>query len=452
MQYPQITSLSLKNFRSFQSASGVPLRRLTFVVGPNSSGKTSLAHGVFLLAQSGLLSLEHISLAWSGGLAELGSFEDCVFGHDPGSAMSIGLTISGARLWPHHRRKSHFLDADFRLAYELRSGDDPGGYVSSIHVTDSTSGKSLTIKRRRGRHPSFSVHAGSEAFIWKPASEEYGFSQLHMRLTGALRKSYKRPGPSKNDKALKRLEDFVMSLLISSTGRGIQRVSSARFGPRRLYERRTLVDPNMRTESVAPLLSSITPEMVEDFHVSRKPQWRSRAIDKRQIQRQLLELNIADDLSVREISAYHRAIYLRDNKTGVAGNLVDYGYGVSQVLPVLWGLASGGPGMLVLEQPEVHLHPRAQGLVGEYIVTAARSRQIVVETHSEHIINRARIAVAKGAIDPDHVMILYVDRGDSGSRVAPIRIDRSGDFVDQWPHGFFEERFEDALQLAQLRS
>ena len=412
-----------------------------------------MAHGVFLLAQSGLLSLEHLGLAWSGGLAELGSFEDCIFGHDAASPMTIGLTISGAKLWPHGRRKRDLLDAEFHVAYEIRAKDDPGGYVSSIRITDPTSEQSVVIKRRRGRHLSFQVQAGSDSFVWKPSDADYGYSRLALTLGSVLRKAARKQGSkTRNKSALKRLETFVMSMYIAAISQGLQRVSSARFGPRRLYERGTLLDPEVRGDATSPLLASITPEMVDDVHVHpRKFRFRHRELDKRKIQRQLLELNIATDLSVREISAYHRAIFLRDSETGIAGNLIDYGYGVSQVLPVLWGLGSIGPGPLVLEQPEVHLHPSAQGHVGEYIVAASQTRQILVETHSEHIINRARLAVARGNLDAADVMILYVDRDKDGSRAVPIPLDSNGDFLAKWPNGFFEERFEDTMQLARLR-
>jgi predicted ATPase len=162
-------------------------------------------------------------------------------------------------------------------------------------------------------------------------------------------------------------------------------------------------------------------------------------------------LEISKSLTVKKVSAYHRAIHLSDSVTGIDANLIDCGYGAAQVIPVLLGLASHNTGLLVLEQPEVHLHPRAQGKVGEFIVDASARRQILVETHSEHLINRARIAIAEKRIPHDSVQILYVERSEVGSRVLPIGINRSGDFLEKWPNGFFDERFEDTMRLSDLR-
>ena len=77
---------------------------------------------------------------------------------------------------------------------------------------------------------------------------------------------------------------------------------------------------------------------------------------------------------------------------------------------------------------------------------------MLVETHSEHMINRARIRVAKGLLDPKDVMILYVDRSLKGSQVHTIPLDKNGDFGAAWPEGFFDERYEDTMKLLQLKS
>jgi predicted ATPase len=93
-------------------------------------------------------------------------------------------------------------------------------------------------------------------------------------------------------------------------------------------------------------------------------------------------MGIADELDAVRLSDYHTAVMLRDNLTGVASNLADFGYGASQVLPVLEGCADPGPGPLFVEQPEIHLHPRAQGELAQILCDASRRRQMIVETQS----------------------------------------------------------------------
>ena len=124
------------------------------------------------------------------------------------------------------------------------------------------------------------------------------------------------------------------------------------------------------------------------------------------------------------------------------------GYGVGQVLPiVVQALVSDG-GMMLVEQPEVHLHPRLQSAVGDLLidtVTAGRA-QLLVETHSEHLVLRLLRRVREGVLDPADLAILYVDLDDAGSAyVRRLGVDADGDLEDGWPGGFFDERLAEVL-------
>jgi predicted ATPase len=103
----------------------------------------------------------------------------------------------------------------------------------------------------------------------------------------------------------------------------------------------------------------------------------------------------------------------------------------------------------MIEQPELHLHPRIQGdLADLFIETALKGPQqntYILETHSEHIIRRLMRRVREGVISESDVSILYVDRSDDGSIISHLRLDSEGDFLDEWPNGFFEEGFNDTL-------
>jgi predicted ATPase len=104
---------------------------------------------------------------------------------------------------------------------------------------------------------------------------------------------------------------------------------------------------------------------------------------------------------------------------------------------------------VLIEQPELHLHPRLQGdLADLFIETALKGEQqntFLLETHSEALILRLLRRVREGVIKPDDIAILYVSAGDNGSTVKHIRIDEDGDFLDRWPNGFFEETYRDRM-------
>jgi hypothetical protein len=138
------------------------------------------------------------------------------------------------------------------------------------------------------------------------------------------------------------------------------------------------------------------------------------------------------------------ALQLTDSRTGVTVSPRDVGYGISQVLPLVAEAASRGEAPLLVEQPELHLHPRLQALLAEVLVRASNERQIILETHSENILLRLQRLVREGTLPHDRLSILYVgSREQSGSWLQPIRLGSDGEMLDEWPDGFFEERLAD---------
>ena len=136
----------------------------------------------------------------------------------------------------------------------------------------------------------------------------------------------------------------------------------------------------------------------------------------------------------------------------IESNLIDVGFGASQVIPVIAACLRDDyrSSPIIVEQPEIHLHPKAQATIGELLARTSLKRQVVVETHSEHMINRARILVADGTLPADRIVINYVYRDASGSHVKSIRLNENGEFDGEWPSGFFDERYHDTLELMRL--
>ncbi|MFB2917610.1 AAA family ATPase [Aerosakkonema funiforme] len=120
------------------------------------------------------------------------------------------------------------------------------------------------------------------------------------------------------------------------------------------------------------------------------------------------------------------------------------GFGISYTLPIIVAVLASEPGTLILiENPEAHLHPKGQAKMGELMALAASCGvQIVIETHSDHVLNGIRLAVHGGKIDPKDVQLHFFQRqekeGQSFAEVVSPRIDRNGR-LDQWPEGFFDE-------------
>ncbi|MFM7167725.1 MAG: AAA family ATPase, partial [Planctomycetaceae bacterium] len=162
---------------------------------------------------------------------------------------------------------------------------------------------------------------------------------------------------------------------------------------------------------------------------------------------------------------------LRDTRSDANITLKDVGFGISQMLPIfVKGLTSGG-GILCCEQPELHLHPRLQAQMADFFIATAGVHvsdaestahsnfpalesaswakrglasgkvQWIVETHSELLILRIQRRIREGILNPQDVCVLYVDHVDGGARVSRLRLDERGEFIDEWPDGFFDDGY-----------
>ena len=117
-------------------------------------------------------------------------------------------------------------------------------------------------------------------------------------------------------------------------------------------------------------------------------------------------------------------------------NLMDVGYGVHSLLEVLGTLYKSAPDtVLLLQQPEIHVHPRAQAALAEWMVRSGRS--FVIETHSDHVVDRFRICVMKELLDPDDLSIVYFEPNTDGSSstIHSISVDPQGNLHGE-PTGY----------------
>jgi predicted ATPase len=128
------------------------------------------------------------------------------------------------------------------------------------------------------------------------------------------------------------------------------------------------------------------------------------------------------------------------------------GFGITYVLPVLLLLLTAEEGkIIIIENPESHIHPRGQAELGKLIALAANAgSQLFIETHSDHILNGIRVAAKEQKISKDQVNILYFEKKTTDleqySEVIPIKVDKNGELSD-YPKGFMDEWSEQLLKL-----
>jgi hypothetical protein len=148
-------------------------------------------------------------------------------------------------------------------------------------------------------------------------------------------------------------------------------------------------------------------------------------------------------------------IYFEDVATKTKIPPSNLGVGFSQMVPFVSSALSSDNRLIVIEQPELHVHPALQTELADLFIQSAKERgnRFLIETHSEHLIlrvmrriretTRNSLPEGKPPIKPEDVAILYVQPGENGSTVLELRIDEQGRFRDNWPQGFFEDRLDE---------
>jgi hypothetical protein len=164
-------------------------------------------------------------------------------------------------------------------------------------------------------------------------------------------------------------------------------------------------------------------------------------------------LEIGYKIKVQSVGERSRDLFevrLIDQRRGreVDVALSDVGFGISQILPFIVQSLAGERQIITIEQPEVHIHPRLQADLGDLLaatVREPRNHRFVIETHSEHLVLRMQRLIRDEQLTPNDVSIIYVSRGVNGSRAERLRLDENGDFIDDWPGGFFPERLRELM-------
>lgn len=158
------------------------------------------------------------------------------------------------------------------------------------------------------------------------------------------------------------------------------------------------------------------------------------------------------NVSVEPLGLFLGQIKLRNQMNSVSSVAPNIGFGISYVLPIIVDGLLGDKGkMLIVENPEAHLHPKAQSNLGFFLGKMASSGlTIIVETHSEHIVNGIRrAALSKFGLAPEEVNIYFFENSDDNIEVNKIKIDNEGNLTD-FPTDFFDQVRQDMLEIIKL--
>jgi hypothetical protein len=185
-----------------------------------------------------------------------------------------------------------------------------------------------------------------------------------------------------------------------------------------------------------------TPYLLRE--IFRKDPWKKLLIDRFGVKSGLFEKYIITDYDNRKKASNldYESPFEIDFTFGSDStrSIIQVGYGVSQVLPIVVSIINEKDVVHMVQQPEVHLHPKAQAALGEFFYEQVKGskRQLIVETHSDFIIDRFRRCYGKGEGKEMSCQILYFERKESGNKVTSIEILENGEYSLDQPKGFRE--------------
>lgn len=427
-----ITYIEVGGFKSISQGQAIEIRPLTILAGANSSGKSSMIQPLLLLKQT----LEAP--------------------YDPGALLLNGPNVRFTLVDQLLSRSSDGETADtFFIAIDTTETDT--SLITSF-TRNKDEGRGFDVKETKYNTPKemFSLHRDmSQGEIRAIASILLG------NRVGIIRES----GQPDSEISLVRNRCFLSLARNYRAGYTIPlHIYSGEVVSE--YIRQVIHLPGLRGNPertyLVTAVGSEFPGTFEYYVASVIDQWQMNSDNDRleKVNRDLARLGLTRKVVARRINdaqielLVNRFISSNKGDIGDMVNIADVGFGVSQVLPVVVAIHAAKQGQLVyIEQPEIHLHPRAQFTMAEVLADAAKEgKRLVIETHSNLLLRGVQTAVAEGKLPPELVKLHWFTQLEDGStRIDSADLDEAGAFGN-WPEDFHtitlqsESRYIDAAE------
>lgn len=482
-----IRNVHFSNLKAFEGPHEVPLAPLTLIYGRNSAGKSSLLQALLLLKQTIESSdPDRPALVIRGPLADLGSVPGIIYGHDTNLELTLGMEIDATNAYARVADKTSHVTLSFQWEDALRAVRQTGISVGFDSKTIASykrrrGPRSLTPQSARAERP-FRIgrreakedflrwslnrlgvgpryrYSGSEKILSMLREPGPLVEELTERATFASASwgilpygadfVLREPSTSPHDKDLQAIIEglhsdwwdvlYSVKYELSAALDSLIYLGPLRRAPERFHvlsgaQRRSV---GREGEYTAELLNQH-----EDLEAVVNT-W----LGKLQIPYSLTAVDFEEGELSHTIGDVV-VLALTDIRSKLLVSPGDVGFGISQLLPIVVQSFAGRETTICVEQPEIHVHPSLQGRMADLFVEAAlgsTKNQFVIETHSEHIMLRLQSRIKAGDLRPGDVKVLYVDTDSRGAaRVLELALDEGGRFINEWPEGFFEERFDE---------
>lgn len=461
-----ILELELKSFKRFADAKidlGSPI---TVLLGPNSSGKSSIIKAILALKQTASPTNENETLATQGEYVDLGVYRDYVHEHKVESKIQLGTTICGEFAgFPLGALKRQSLRIALLLGHDHSTEQ---ARLLEFKVFDPNTNELLLSVCKKKTRDTFLLS------MPEPAARAYlrDLTRNDQSVIDSMQKAWstglsvrvddryviapeKREPDSAGGRGQKELLLYLARGIIEQFLRGLDKdvfyLGPLRRSPSRSYGRTGhLLSVGPAGEHTPSVLANLKARAAKER--SALPVQRKRLGQFREWMQALFPGRPVEATSVDELV---KLVIARSDAHG--DTISDVGFGISQILPILVQIAvMPDRTTLLIEQPELHLHPSLQTRLAEVLVVASKSgRRFIIETHSEHLVRGLQVAISnervkaktKSRIAREDVKFLYVP--EAPGLPLPLEVNEWGEFTQEWPSGFFDEAYRLAMRLLQ---
>ena len=420
-----ITQFTMEEVRCFRERQTLEIRPLTFLVGENSTGKTTALACFHVLADH----LRGKGIDFNSHPYSMGIFKDIVRNSKPkGNTFELGFAYK-------HTNE----DVKWTVKFvEKKGGFEPAVSSVTLKFTDGeilleTGDNSITDSRLT----SFNEKQNQYKIVCEDNKLESFFSYISFRLLGDSSMDFlegQPEGKSALENYLKKRRDSIRRIYGPGTiwPRGpVFSTSPIRSKPKRTY------DPTREPDNDPE--GSGVPMYLMRIEATEKKNWEA-------LKTQLVEFGrnsgLFENIDVKNLGRSLGAPFqLQVKVRGPKANITDTGYGVSQILPILVQILNPSiskdarrtprPIYFLLQQPEVHLHPKAQAEFSSLLAKLANkgAQSFIVETHSDYMIDRARIEIRNGNIRPEDVSLIYFEPKGNVVKVHNISFDKKANMT-----------------------
>lgn len=429
------------------------LAPLTGLFGANSSGKSSVLQLLLMLKQTVESTDRAVVLEFGDerNLTNLGSFRDVVFAHEKPGALTFRVRWrkeEPLKIGDPDTRGGVLFEGN-RLSFEAAVSDSAADRLSvssfcySLSPEDSTAVSTFTLRRKgdSGSQYQLDSDAGSFQFVRTPGRawplpspvKCYGFPDqvyAYYQNAGFLAE---------------------LQLAFEEMLKQVYYLGPLREFPQRHYTwpGSEPADMGRRGERV---VHAILASRKRGRNISTGRHKKKQTLEER-VAYWLKELRLIHEFSVKAISDESNQYQVRVQKSpGSAQVLItDVGFGVSQILPVLV-LCYYVPeySTILLEQPEIHLHPSVQAGLADVFVDVMKNRhvQIIVESHSEHLLRRFQLRIAEEKVAKEESAFYFCEMQNGGSSLIELDLDLFG-IISNWPKDFFGDEFGEMAAITQ---